>query len=520
MAFTTNRDGNYEIYVMNADGSGNAVRLTDAPAADLFPEWSPNGKQIVFESGRDGNREIYVMDADGTNQTRLTFDVRIDGNPTWSPNGQLILFQRQVVVIPGLPSPNGSELLVISPEGGDATFVTQRTPESFSAFPTWGQGHATELPPADVSVDVDALSTPVVVMSGLDNPRGLAFGPEGALYVAEAGRGGPGPCFVQLNTNFCYGPTGAVSRLWNGVQERVATGLPSIAIPNGVAQAGPNDIAMLGRGEAHVTIGLQTDPATRALLGDAGAGLGHLVHLPASGEWRFTTDVAAYEAAHNPDGRLNDDGTPNFDSNPYGLLALPGGHLVTDAGANALLQVDANGDISLLAVFHSRGSNPPRPSFAPPQFAQFTDAVPTSITIGPDGAYYVAELTGVPFTDTRANIYRVVPGESPRFFLIEDACLSGFKTIMDIAFDNRGSLYVLQHSSAPVQQQGAGRLIRVAPDPSQADICAQYGAGTRTVVLDGLIRPTSIAIGSDGALYVTNRGVTPGAGEVLRLDVQ
>ena len=85
---------------------------------------------------------------------------------------------------------------------------------------------------------------------------------------------------------------------------------------------------------------------------DAG-GFGQLVHLPASGRWRFVAYLAAYEVAHNPDGRLNSDGTPNHDSNPYGLLAVPGGHVVTDAGANALLHVHASGEISLLATFHT-----------------------------------------------------------------------------------------------------------------------------------------------------------------------
>ena len=68
-----------------------------------------------------------------------------------------------------------------------------------------------------------------VVMSGLDNPRGLAIGPEGAVYVAEAGRGGSGPCAVLNGPPgaACYGPTGAVSRLWEGRQKRVLTGLPS-----------------------------------------------------------------------------------------------------------------------------------------------------------------------------------------------------------------------------------------------------------------------------------------------------
>src|SRR5215208_1557325 len=74
-----------------------------------------------------------------------------------------------------------------------------------------------------------------VVMSGLDNPRGLDFDPRGALYVAEAGRGGGAgaPSFVQRGVSIFYGQTGAVSRLWQGEQERIVSGLPSVAVANG-----------------------------------------------------------------------------------------------------------------------------------------------------------------------------------------------------------------------------------------------------------------------------------------------
>ena len=79
----------------------------------------------------------------------------------------------------------------------------------------------------------DAAPKVTVVMSGLDNPRGLAFGPEGALYVAEAGRGGGGPCVMLRMALQCYGPSGAVTRYWKGVQERILTGLPSQVNPAG-----------------------------------------------------------------------------------------------------------------------------------------------------------------------------------------------------------------------------------------------------------------------------------------------
>jgi hypothetical protein len=104
------------------------------------------------------------------------------------------------------------------------------------------------------------------VMSGLANPRGLAFGREGALYVAEAGRGGFGssdpPCFTgQVGAKRCYGATGAISRLWHEVQRRIVTGLPSqAAAGNGSNAIGPRDIAMLGVGNADVTICWQQPP--------------------------------------------------------------------------------------------------------------------------------------------------------------------------------------------------------------------------------------------------------------------
>src|SRR5437016_2932368 len=86
MPFTSTRDGNFEIYAMNADGTG-VTRLTNHPAADAKPSWSPDGTKIAFTSNRDGNFEIYAMNTDGTGVTRLTNHAAADISPAWSPNG-------------------------------------------------------------------------------------------------------------------------------------------------------------------------------------------------------------------------------------------------------------------------------------------------------------------------------------------------------------------------------------------------------------------------------------------------
>jgi hypothetical protein len=274
------------------------------------------------------------------------------------------------------------------------------------------------------------------------------------------------------------GPTGAVSRLWRGEQERIATGLPSYGSPN---TTGPHDIAFRG-GRAYVTLGLGLEGLPRSALAGVGEQqFGWLVRLAASGVWRPVADIAAHEFATNP-------GAGPVDSDPYGLLAEPGSRVVADAGANALLRVTANGGVSTLAVFPSRAQG------------RLTDAVPTAIARGPDGAYYVGELTGAPFAAGASNIYRVEPGQAPMLHR------GGFTAVIDLAFGPDGNLYVLEHSTGPVFFAQPGRLLKLAPD------------GTRTTVIDGLTRPGSVAVGPDGALYVSNRATAVGTGEVLRIE--
>ncbi len=89
IAVMSNRDGNWEIYLLEADG-GYPRRLTDDPAADIAPAWSPDGKSIAFVSDRSGHEDLYLMHPDGTGVRPLTNDRAWDGRPAWSPDGRKI----------------------------------------------------------------------------------------------------------------------------------------------------------------------------------------------------------------------------------------------------------------------------------------------------------------------------------------------------------------------------------------------------------------------------------------------
>ncbi|MEV4535364.1 ScyD/ScyE family protein [Asanoa sp. NPDC049518] len=337
-----------------------------------------------------------------------------------------------------------------------------------------------------------------VIARGLDNPRGVAVGTNGAVLVAEAGRGGRSDKCVESaeGGKVCLGFSGGITAVSTGrrdtwTQRRIVGGLPSLAGADGSQAIGPHDVSSYGGGDLVTTIGLGGTPQTRAGLGFGGLLLGRSVVISAERDRlsiRSLGDHAAFEARRDPDRQ-------GVDSNPYGVLATRNGVVSTDAGGNTLLSVDRRGQVSTLAVFQNRFVQGPNGQRVPMQ------AVPTSVVRGPDGAFYVGQLTGFPFPVGGANIYRVVPGERPTVFA------RGFTNVVDLAFDRQGRLLVLEIAkNGLLSGDQAGALIRVDRRGNQVELAPGR-----------LVAPGGLAVGDDGSLYVSNRSTTAGRGELLRI---
>jgi len=344
-----------------------------------------------------------------------------------------------------------------------------------------------------------ALTGPQVVASGLDNPRGITLGPDGTLYVAEAGRGGSGPCFPGPEEDeVCYGLSGAITQVKDGVQSRLVSGLPSLAAPDGSSAEGPEKLAIDDGPQpgTYVLIGFGGDPERRAQLPTGGDLMGSLHRRNADGSLTKVADLVEWEAATNPDAGAPDSAV---DSNPKDLLAVYGQQFMVDAGGNDLIHRGVDGSLSNLAVFPVRFTDAPPFLGAPPGTQIPYQSVPTSVTLGPDGALYVTELTGFPFPVGASNVYRWAADGVTTY-------ASGFTNVLDLAFGPDGSLYVLEIAkNSLLNAEDGGRLWKIAPD------------GTRSVVAeDGLIAPTSVAIDADGSIYVANCGTCAGGGEIWR----
>ncbi|WP_229074575.1 ScyD/ScyE family protein [Actinoplanes sp. DH11] len=324
------------------------------------------------------------------------------------------------------------------------------------------------------------------VASGLDNPRGIAFGPRGELYVAESGRGGPGPCQAgPEGGQVCFGRSGAITVLAAGRQWRVATGLPSLASPAGTEASGPSDVSVGADGRLHYTVGLGGSPDLRTRVPQ----LAGTAKLYRAGRTPVVlADLGEHERSANPDGV-----TPP-DTNPTAVLTAKRGQLVVDAGGNSLLRVAARGRVATVAVFGAR--TVPGPDGTPVRM----ESVPTSVARGPDGALYVGELTGFPFPPGQARIWRIAPGQAPRVWA------TGFTNVIDLAWAPDGRLYVLEIAHRGLLSgDRTGALIRVDRD-----------GGQRVVASAGLTAPGGLAVRGRYA-YVSNCSVCAGTGSVVRI---
>lgn len=369
------------------------------------------------------------------------------------------------------------------------------------------------------------------VASGLNNPRGLAFGPNGSLYVAEAGLGaGDGAGGFGVGVGF----TGAITEIRqvrspHPITRHVVTGLASIGTDErGPEVVGPDGISLQGEGGIFVIMA-ESSAGVRAELPGLDPGVaaqfGRLLKVTPSGQWKTVADVGgvnyAWADAHKNEAWAPADQFP--DANPYAVLALPGRQYVIDAGANTLNEVRADGSVRIIAFF-------PNPLFPPPAggppVIPISDAVPTCVAQGPDGFLYVATLAfganfarfgGPPLWATlpkQSKVYRVDP-KSTEFFLSDaDVWADDLNPITGCGF-GPGGLYVTEYMT---EESGykTGDVVQIGINPDGT-------AGTRRALGTGaLSAPNGFACGPDGSVYVSNNststGLGPVAGEVVRVN--
>ncbi|MEO8764681.1 MAG: ScyD/ScyE family protein, partial [Ginsengibacter sp.] len=309
-----------------------------------------------------------------------------------------------------------------------------------------------------------------VFATGLNNPRGLKFGPDGNLYVAEAGIGGTDSTVgICEQVVFPIGPYvgspngGRISKINHaGTRTTVTDQLPSSKANEiiGGDIEGVSDVEFIGN-------------KLYALL--AGAGCSHgvkdisngVIRIHDNGSWTMVADLSAFQKAHpvqNPSpGDFEPDGTP------YSMVNVNGNLYVVEPNHGDFMKVTPQGDITEIAdISASQGH-----------------IVPTAVTFR-EGNFYVGNLHTFPVTPGSSSIYKITPTGQV------SVAITGFTTILGVTFDEWGRLYVLENTTV------AG----MSPTPGTGDIVRVDHNGNKETLVTGLSLPTALTFGPDGKLYV------------------
>lgn len=314
---------------------------------------------------------------------------------------------------------------------------------------------------------------------------GLAQGPGGNLLVADAGAG-----IVMLN-----GGTG-----------KVIVALPGVA-----------DMSVIRGSQMYAITGNGSPTPT-------------MLYRGSIDDFRPFADLGAFEAAANPDGG-------EIDSNPYDVETLPDGSaLVADAGGNDLLIIDTKGNVDWVATFPDELVSTanlkaligcPEPSLSEAAFVCFlpamipAEAVPTSIAVGSDGAYYVGELKGFPGPIGVSKIWRIEPGTRHAVCGSSSQCsvvASGFTSIVDLNFGLDGTLYVTEfdENSFMAVELSFSFGIPGALAGGTVNTCNTSTWSCQALATD-LTLPIATTVDKKGKLYAAVNSLIPGAAAVIAL---